>query len=164
MPTLIGYSSECRPIKYPPPQAPISTDLLTSLSLTSTNHAENQPVHLRLPDGAEARKQHVEKNVNEFAGLLGHACPAGVYEYVDVPEGEKSDRVEDASYGGKKLVINSQVRGDSISIEHFTEFILQRTAYTASYAISKFLPKILPGLYRKAEVARSTVSEGLLRR
>jgi electron-transferring-flavoprotein dehydrogenase len=101
-------ASECQPIKYPPPQPPISTDLLTSLSLTSTNHAENQPVHLRLPDGVEARKHHVEKNVNEYAGLLGRACPAGVYEYVDIPEGEKSDRVEDAGYDGKKLVINSQ--------------------------------------------------------
>ncbi|KAE9406584.1 FAD/NAD(P)-binding domain-containing protein [Gymnopus androsaceus JB14] len=31
----------------------------------------------------ERRRQHVQKNVEEFAGLLGRACPAGVYEYVD---------------------------------------------------------------------------------
>ncbi|CAE6469145.1 unnamed protein product [Rhizoctonia solani] len=61
---------------------------------------------------AKARHEHVKTNVSEYAGLLGRACPAGVYEYVDggiepgapVPEGKE----EDAGYGGKKLVINSQ--------------------------------------------------------
>ena len=94
--------SECEPIKYPPFQPPLSTDLLTSLSLTSTNHAEDQPIHLRIR--SEDRVEHVKKNVGEYAGLLGHACPAAVYEYVDAEPGEEG------SYEGKKLVINSQVR------------------------------------------------------
>lgn len=34
----------------------------------------------------ERRRSHVQKNVEEYAGLLGRACPAGVYEYVDVDE------------------------------------------------------------------------------
>ncbi|KAF8308949.1 hypothetical protein DL93DRAFT_2086286, partial [Clavulina sp. PMI_390] len=105
-------ASEFEPIKYPPPQPPLTTDILTSVSLTSTNHAENQLVHLRLPPGKEARKEHIRRNVNEFAGLLGRACPAQVYEYVDV-EGESSaneasEAEEDVSVNGKKLVINSQ--------------------------------------------------------
>ena len=96
------FLSECEPIKYPSFQPPLSTDLLTSLSLTSTNHAEDQPIHLRIE--REDRVEHVKKNVGEYAGLLGHACPAGVYEYVDAESGEEG------SYEGKKLVINSQVQ------------------------------------------------------
>lgn len=41
-------ASECKPIEYPPFQPPLSTDDLTSIALTDTNHAENQPVHLRV--------------------------------------------------------------------------------------------------------------------
>ncbi|KAF8732354.1 hypothetical protein AX14_004515 [Amanita brunnescens Koide BX004] len=129
-----------RPIEYPPFEPPLSTDLMTSITLTGTNHAEDQPVHLRvvktmsymdalddLPtsigagasavaevvgDAQEAqqivekerhtRKNHVRVNVEEYAGLLGRACPAGVYEYVET---EKS---ENDGWAGKKLVINSQ--------------------------------------------------------
>jgi len=98
---IVVFFSECEPIKYPPFQPPLSTDLLTSLSLTSTNHAEDQPIHLRIKP--EDRVAHVKKNVGEYAGLLGHACPAAVYEYVDAEPGEEG------SYEGKKLVINSQV-------------------------------------------------------
>ena len=97
-----------KPIDYPPPQPPLSTDLLTSLSLTGTNHAEDQPVHLRVrKDGIEdlsLRKEHVRRNVGEFAGLLQRACPAGVYEYIEDEALSKSE-----GWDGKKLVINSQV-------------------------------------------------------
>jgi hypothetical protein len=85
------------------------------VSLTATNHAENQEVHLRLPPGAEARRVHIQRNVGEFAGLLGRACPAQVYEYVDAEEGVGSDsKVEDVTASGKKFVINSQVRSFAI--------------------------------------------------
>ena len=40
--------------------------------------------------------------VLEYAGLLGRACPAAVYEYTDA-EGADQDAA------GKKFVINSQV-------------------------------------------------------
>ncbi|KAG1810995.1 hypothetical protein EV424DRAFT_1557954, partial [Suillus variegatus] len=93
------------PINYPPPQPPLSTDLLTSLTLTGTNHAEDQPVHLRVrKDGNEntaLRKLHVQRNLSEYAGLLQRACPAGVYEYVE-------DETAADGWNGHKLVINSQ--------------------------------------------------------
>ncbi|KAF8513723.1 hypothetical protein BU17DRAFT_77150 [Hysterangium stoloniferum] len=95
-------ASECKPIAYPPPQPPLSTDILTSLMLTATDHAEDQPVHLKLPPGSKAHREHVKKNMGEYAGLLGHACPAAVYEYVEASESDE------ASWDGKKLVINSQ--------------------------------------------------------
>jgi electron-transferring-flavoprotein dehydrogenase len=102
-------ASHFRPIEYPPPQPPLSTDLLTSLTLTGTNHAEDQPVHLRVrKDGVEdvsLRKEHVRRNVGEYAGLLQRACPAGVYEYIE------DEAAEDEGWDGTKLVINSQVSG-----------------------------------------------------
>ena len=57
------------------------------------------------------RQDHVHINVSEYAGLLGRACPAGVYEYV-VDESESGDKKEGEGegWGGQKLVINSQVR------------------------------------------------------
>ncbi|KAL7420344.1 hypothetical protein Q5752_005314 [Cryptotrichosporon argae] len=94
-------ASQCEPIDYPKPDGELSFDILTSVSRTGTNHAENQPVHLRLPDEAGARARHTEKNVIEYAGLLGQACPAAVYEYADA-EGTAADAA------GKKFIINSQ--------------------------------------------------------
>ncbi|KIM64616.1 hypothetical protein SCLCIDRAFT_610523 [Scleroderma citrinum Foug A] len=105
-------ASRCKPIIYPPPQPPLSTDLLTSLALTGTNHAEDQPVHLRVRAGgvedAYVRREHVKRNVGEFGGLLGRACPAGVYEYVDDESATDSQEGQEEGWDGKKLVINSQ--------------------------------------------------------
>lgn len=114
---------EFKPKEYPAFEPPLSTDLLTSLALTNANHAENQLVHLQLPHSnegdtpaaREARRNHVKINVEEYAGLLGRGCPAGVYEYVD-QDGVKAERVEDEGYDGKKLVINSQVRSDQCPV------------------------------------------------
>jgi electron-transferring-flavoprotein dehydrogenase len=124
-------ASQCKPIEYPAYEPPLSTDLLTSLALTGTNHAEDQPVHLRVrkyltkentagKEGAQSsleneeeytedssvRREHVRVNVGEYAGLLGRACPAQVYEYVD---DEASQEPDGEGWSGKKLVINSQV-------------------------------------------------------
>ena len=64
-------------------------------------------MHLRLPPGPHARTAHVKANTEDYAGLLGRACPAAVYEYVDDdgPDGLEAN----GGYNGKKLVINSQV-------------------------------------------------------
>lgn len=37
-------------IEYPKPDGVLSFDILTSVSRTGTNHEEDQPVHLRVPD------------------------------------------------------------------------------------------------------------------
>ncbi len=94
-------ASQCEPIEYPKPDGKLSFDILTSVSRTGTNHAEDQPVHLVVKDGDY--RSHTERNVGTYAGLLGRACPAAVYEYVDAADaGGKEDAL------GKKLVINSQ--------------------------------------------------------
>ncbi|KAK8844713.1 hypothetical protein IAR55_006563 [Kwoniella newhampshirensis] len=94
-------ASEVRPIEYPQPDGKLSFDILTSVSLTGTNHAENQPVHLRLPEVQGAKERHTRTNYEDYAGLLGRVCPAAVYEYADA-EGAEADAE------GKKFVINSQ--------------------------------------------------------
>lgn len=93
--------SEVKPIDYPLPDGKLSFDILTSVSLTGTNHEEGQPSHLQLPDEAGARERHVKENM-QYAGLLGRVCPAAVYEYQDVEGGE-------GDADGKKFVINAQV-------------------------------------------------------
>lgn len=91
----------CHPIEYPKPDGKLSFDILTSVSRTGTNHAENQPVHLVVKD--LDYKTHVERNVGTFGGPLQRVCPAAVYEYVP---SEDANGEEDAC--GKKMVINSQ--------------------------------------------------------
>lgn len=92
---------DTKPIDYPSPDGTLSFDILTSVARTGTNHAENQPVHLVVSDRDYAR--HTETNVGEYAGLLNKACPAGVYEYVDVAESGGEEHAQ-----GKRFVINSQ--------------------------------------------------------
>jgi len=120
-------ATECKPIEYPTPQPPLSTDLMTALALTGTNHAEDQPAHLRVrtedmqTETTERRREHVQKNVEEYAGLLGRACPAGVYEYVDDEDGSAQRAGE--GWGGKKLVINAQVRAPFYASRHALTYI-----------------------------------------
>lgn len=94
-------ASQCKPIEYPNPDGKLSFDILTSVSRTGTMHAENTPSHLVVTDGDHVR--HTKTNYGEYAGLLNKACPAGVYEYVDVGD---AGGEEDAL--GRRFVINSQ--------------------------------------------------------
>ena len=69
---------ECTEIVYPKPDGKLTFDRLSSVFISNTNHAENQPAHLTLKDAS------VPVNVNfiTYAGPEGRYCPAGVYEYV----------------------------------------------------------------------------------
>jgi electron-transferring-flavoprotein dehydrogenase len=154
---IMAPGSECKPIEYPAPQPPLSTDLLTAVALTATNHGENQPVHLQLPhmgvenfdssavslfdtseDGLVDASCRLLKRDTSMSGstspnmlvflavpvqrpcmsmlmeassqasrLLFHiGCMLTTFSTTGtlLPEGKE----EDAGYGGKKLVINSQ--------------------------------------------------------
>jgi electron-transferring-flavoprotein dehydrogenase len=81
-----------KPIVYPKPDNVISFDKLSSVFLSNTNHAEDQPNHLRVKDLELQRKSELEV----YAGPSTRYCPAGVYEWVGVEEGDP------------KYVINSQ--------------------------------------------------------
>jgi electron-transferring-flavoprotein dehydrogenase len=84
-------ASECKKIDYPKPDGKITFDRLTSVQLSNTNHAENQPVHLTLKDDDIP----VKINLAEYDGPEQRYCPAGVYEFVE-------------ENGKMKLQINAQ--------------------------------------------------------
>jgi electron-transferring-flavoprotein dehydrogenase len=67
-----------QPIEYPKPDGKITFDRLSSVFISNTNHAENQPAHLTLknPDVP------INTNLAKYAGPESRYCPAGVYEYV----------------------------------------------------------------------------------
>ncbi len=84
-------AAECQPINYPKPDGKITFDRLSSVYLSSTNHEEDQPVHLRLSDSSVP----ISINLKSYAAPEQRYCPAGVYEIVE----------ED---GGERLQINAQ--------------------------------------------------------
>ena len=72
-------SSEFTPIDYPKPDGKLSFDKTSSVFLSSTNHDEDQPVHLKLTNTSQA----VDKNWTVYAGPEQRFCPAGVYEFLN---------------------------------------------------------------------------------
>ncbi|SAK71491.1 electron transport protein [Caballeronia hypogeia] len=85
-------AAQCTPIEYPKPDGKLSFDRLSSVFISNTNHAEDQPAHLTLRDASVP----VAVNLRTYAGPEARFCPAGVYEFV------KDDAEED------RLQINAQ--------------------------------------------------------
>jgi electron-transferring-flavoprotein dehydrogenase len=79
-------------IAYPKPDGVLTFDRLSSVFISNTNHAEDQPIHLRLRDPARA----IDVNWQQYRSPETRYCPAGVYEIV----GEETDT--------PRLQINSQ--------------------------------------------------------
>ncbi|MGI4732082.1 MAG: electron transfer flavoprotein-ubiquinone oxidoreductase [Janthinobacterium lividum] len=73
-----------KPIEYPKPDGKLTFDRLSSVFLSNTNHEEDQPVHLTLRDPAIP----VDYNLPMYDGPSQRYCPAGVYEFVGVEEGD----------------------------------------------------------------------------
>ena len=71
-------AAECQPIAYPKPDGKLTFDRLSSVFISNTNHAENQPSHLTLKDASVP----VAINLAKYAGPESRYCPAGVYEFV----------------------------------------------------------------------------------
>lgn len=67
------------PIAYPKPDGVFSFDRLSSVFLSNTNHAEDQPIHLQVKDPA----LQLASEFMEFAGPSARYCPAGVYEWIE---------------------------------------------------------------------------------
>ncbi|MFN3792658.1 electron transfer flavoprotein-ubiquinone oxidoreductase [Massilia sp.] len=85
-------ASQFQPIAYPKPDSKLTFDRLSSVFISNTNHAEDQPVHLTLKNP----NIPVEVNLAKYAGPEQRYCPAGVYEFV------KNDA------GQERLQINAQ--------------------------------------------------------
>ncbi|WP_337188385.1 electron transfer flavoprotein-ubiquinone oxidoreductase [Phenylobacterium sp.] len=71
-----GKASDYKPIVYPKPDGVLSFDKLSSVFLSSTNHDENQPAHLKLRDPSIP----IDVNLPKFGEPARLYCPAGVYE------------------------------------------------------------------------------------
>jgi electron-transferring-flavoprotein dehydrogenase len=80
-------------IDYPKYDGTLTFDKLSSVFLSNTNHAEDQPSHLQLRDPAIP----VTVNLALYDGPEQRYCPAGVYEFVDA-----------GNPGGKRLQVNAQ--------------------------------------------------------
>jgi electron-transferring-flavoprotein dehydrogenase len=87
--------SEVTPIVYPKPDGVVSFDKLSSVFLSSTNHEEDQPVHLKLKDPSIP----IETNLPLYGEPARLYCPAGVYEVIYGDEAAKMD---------PRFVINAQ--------------------------------------------------------
>jgi electron-transferring-flavoprotein dehydrogenase len=81
-------AADFQPIVYPKPDGKLTFDRLSSVFISNTNHAEDQPIHLTLKNPAIP----VEVNLATYAGPEQRYCPAGVYEYVKTDAGK--DRLQ----------------------------------------------------------------------
>jgi electron-transferring-flavoprotein dehydrogenase len=81
-------ASECQPIAYPKPDGKLTFDRLSSVFISNTNHAEDQPAHLTLKDASIP----VQMNLAKYGGPESRYCPAGVYEFVK--NEDNSDRLQ----------------------------------------------------------------------
>jgi electron-transferring-flavoprotein dehydrogenase len=72
-------------IAYPKPDGRLTFDRLSSVFLSSTNHEEDQPVHLVLKDAAIP----ISVNLPEYAEPAQRYCPAGVYEVIEDSSGPR---------------------------------------------------------------------------
>src|SRR5450830_999155 len=77
-----------KPIVYPKPDGKLTFDKLSSVFISNTNHAEDQPIHLTLKNPSVP----VDVNLAKYAGPEQRYCPAGVYEYVKNDDG--ADRLQ----------------------------------------------------------------------
>jgi electron-transferring-flavoprotein dehydrogenase len=90
-------------IAYPKPDGRLTFDRLSSVFLSSTNHEEDQPVHLVLKDPAIP----ISVNLPEYAEPAQRYCPAGVYEVIEGPA-SSSEAVGNEISSGPRFQINAQ--------------------------------------------------------
>lgn len=87
----LKQASQCKEIIYPKPDGILTFDRLTSVQLSNTNHAENQPSHLKLKDHSVP----IQINLPKYVEPAQRYCPAAVYEVIE-------------EQGQKKFQINAQ--------------------------------------------------------
>ena len=81
----LKLAKDCKHIDYPKPDGKLSFDKLSSVFLSSTNHEEEQPCHLKLRDP----NIPISVNLPLYDEPAQRYCPAGVYEVITQESGEK---------------------------------------------------------------------------
>jgi electron-transferring-flavoprotein dehydrogenase len=89
--TQLVPADRAQKIDYPKPDGILTFDRLSSVYLSNTNHAEDQPAHLKLADPSLP----ITHNLPLYAEPATRYCPAGVYEIVE-------------EAGSKRFQINAQ--------------------------------------------------------
>lgn len=77
--TQLKNKDTCPTIPYPRPDGKLTFDRLSSVFLSSTNHEEDQPCHLRLKNP----EVPVAVNLTQYDAPEQRYCPAGVYEIIE---------------------------------------------------------------------------------
>ncbi len=78
-------AEDSKPIDYPKADGKLTFDRLSSVYISNTNHAEDQPCHLKLRDPSIP----ININLPVWAEPAQRYCPAGVYEVVSEADGSK---------------------------------------------------------------------------
>ena len=81
----LKLAKDCKQISYPKPDGKLSFDKLSSVFISSTNHEEEQPCHLKLRDASIP----ISVNLPLYDEPAQRYCPAGVYEVITQESGEK---------------------------------------------------------------------------
>ena len=81
----LKLAKDCKQIDYPKPDGKLSFDKLSSVFISSTNHEEEQPCHLKLRDASIP----ISVNLPLYDEPAQRYCPAGVYEVITQESGEK---------------------------------------------------------------------------
>jgi len=85
----LKLAADSTKINYPKPDGKLSFDKLSSVFLSSTNHEEEQPCHLKLTDASIP----LGKNLPLYDEPAQRYCPAGVYEVVSLENGDKKFQI-----------------------------------------------------------------------
>lgn len=81
----LKLAKDSQKIQYPKPDGKLSFDKLSSVFLSSTNHEEEQPCHLKLKDASIP----IGTNLPLYDEPAQRYCPAGVYEVITQEDGAK---------------------------------------------------------------------------
>ena len=81
----LKLAADSSKIEYPKPDGKLSFDKLSSVFLSSTNHEEEQPCHLKLADAGIP----IGTNLPLYDEPAQRYCPAGVYEVITQEDGNK---------------------------------------------------------------------------
>lgn len=83
-------ASKHKPIAYPKADGKLSFDKLSSVFISNTNHAEDQPAHLKLLDPTIP----IQVNLPKYGEPARLYCPAGVYEVLYDADGKSNPRFQ----------------------------------------------------------------------
>lgn len=115
------------PIEYPKPDGKLTFDLLTSVSRTGTNHDDDEPNHLRIPN--QDLRKHAAISYPKFKGIEQRFV---LLEFMSMLK-------------------------TKVKLKELSSRSIRKIASIARLAISKFQHKILLGQLQKEEMGPNII-------